>query len=316
LSVNQWEVRQIEDGIQLAKEVADWPRTGVSTVNLAYNLFLCAGLLLLDGNRDRSDALLSDVEELGERTGDSLPILLSLGGANIRRYMDGLLEDCVEGTKRAADKAEELGSPVMGGLLDAASNFRALLDLGRVEEALAATDQMLPSDSLARTICLVHVGRRAEAQGTLDELARRLNVETETDGMRWVVLNWMMELAILLADRDVVEALAPRLAGLDKYVPPAGANIGRNLGGAKALLGNRDEARAHYLAALEASTRIRHRPEIALTHLELAELLLEHYPDERTEALEHLDTAIAELRDMKMQPALERALSHRDILKA
>ncbi len=51
-------------------------------------------------------------------------------------------------------------------------------------------------------------------------------------------------------------------------------------------------------------------------HLGLAELLLEHYPDERAEALDHLDTAIAELRDMKMQPALERALSHRAILKA
>ena len=35
-------------------------------------------------------------------------------------------------------------------------------------------------------------------------------------------------------------------------------------------------------------------------------MLLEHYPDERVEALEHLETAIADLRD-KMQPAPERA---------
>ena len=54
--------------------------------------------------------------------------------------------------------------------------------------------------------------------------------------------------------------------------------------------------------------KIRFRPEIALTRLELAELLLEHYPDEHDAAIEHLDFAIAELRDMKMQPALERAL--------
>ena len=38
--------------------------------------------------------------------------------------------------------------------------------------------------------------------------------------------------------------------------------------------------------------------------------------EERAEALEHLDFAIGEFRDMKMQPSLERALSHRDILKA
>jgi hypothetical protein len=32
--------------------------------------------------------------------------------------------------------------------------------------------------------------------------------------------------------------------------------------------------------------------------------------------IEHLGFAIAELRDMKMQPALERALRHRGLLKA
>jgi hypothetical protein len=92
--------------------------------------------------------------------------------------------------------------------------------------------------------------------------------------------------------------------------------IPRILGGAAALLGDPQAARVHYHKALELMGKIRHRPELALTHLELAELLLKHYPDERAEALEHLDTAITELRDMKMQPALERALSHRDILKA
>jgi len=44
--------------------------------------------------------------------------------------------------------------------------------------------------------------------------------------------------------------------------------------------------------------------------------LLEHYPPERAEAVEHLDFAIAEFRDMKMQPSLERALRHRGLLKA
>ena len=116
LSLGLWEARQTEERIQLAKEVADWPRTGVPNVNLAYDLIFCANWLLLDGNRERSDALLSEVEELGKRTGDSQPILLSLNEANRRRYMDGLLEDCVEGTKRYSDKAEELGSPVMGEL--------------------------------------------------------------------------------------------------------------------------------------------------------------------------------------------------------
>jgi len=62
--------------------------------------------------------------------------------------------------------------------------------------------------------------------------------------------------------------------------------------------------------------KLRFRPEIALIRLQLAELFLEHYPDDRAEAMEHLDFAIAEFQEMKMQPSLERALRHRDILKA
>ena len=67
---------------------------------------------------------------------------------------------------------------------------------------------------------------------------------------------------------------------------------------------------------LEVCGKIGFRPEIALTRLELAELLLEHYPDERDTALEHLDFAIGEFRVMKMQPYLERALRHRGLLRA
>jgi hypothetical protein len=39
---------------------------------------------------------------------------------------------------------------------------------------------------------------------------------------------------------------------------------------------------------------MRFRTELALTRLQLAELLLEHYPDEKSDALEHLDFAINE----------------------
>ncbi len=62
--------------------------------------------------------------------------------------------------------------------------------------------------------------------------------------------------------------------------------------------------------------RAQFRPEIALTRLHLVELLLAHYPDEQAQALTHLDFAIAGFREMKMQPALARALRHKDILRA
>lgn len=59
-------------------------------------------------------------------------------------------------------------------------------------------------------------------------------------------------------------------------------------------------------------TDMRFRPEIALTRFQLAELILDLYPKERDEAKEHLDFAIDEFREMKMQPSLEKAEALKD----
>jgi len=93
-------------------------------------------------------------------------------------------------------------------------------------------------------------------------------------------------------------------------------SIGRLCGEAAALLLEPAEARRCFAQGLGVSERIGFRPEIALIRLDLAELLLDHYPDERPAAIEHLDFAIGEFREMKMQPSLERALRHRELLKA
>ena len=82
------------------------------------------------------------------------------------------------------------------------------------------------------------------------------------------------------------------------------------------MRGESEEARGYYHQAIDLCTRVRFRPELALSNLGLAELLLDHFPDERAEALQHLDVAIAEFRDMNMQPSLERALSRKQVLGA
>jgi len=82
------------------------------------------------------------------------------------------------------------------------------------------------------------------------------------------------------------------------------------------MLGRPDEGRKYYQDALKVATETGFRPQVALTRLGIAELLLEHYPEEKSEALEHLDFIINEFRDMKMQPSLERALKHKEILGA
>jgi DNA-binding NarL/FixJ family response regulator len=90
--------------------------------------------------------------------------------------------------------------------------------------------------------------------------------------------------------------------------------IRRHLGGGCALLGRYALAEAHYRAALDLAIAIRFRPEAALCHLDLAELLLSRQErEDRLDAerlriaIEHLAMATPELEAMCMQPALERA---------
>jgi tetratricopeptide (TPR) repeat protein len=139
----------------------------------------------------------------------------------------------------------------------------------------------------------------------------------EDEATVWVDIT-SLEAAVLAGHRQAAELLLHRLAGSKIITSGLWCTTcaGRHLGGAAALLGRYEEARKYYQEAIKVCTEMRFRPELALTRLQLAELLLEHYPKERAEALEHLDFAVAEFQDMKMQPSLERALRHKEILKA
>ena len=85
---------------------------------------------------------------------------------------------------------------------------------------------------------------------------------------------------------------------------------------AEALNGNLEQARIDYAQAIDLLAKGPYRPEPALAHLGLAEVLLDHYPAARPKAIKLLDIAIGDLRQMKMQPSLERALKRKEILNA
>ena len=133
------------------------------------------------------------------------------------------------------------------------------------------------------------------------------------------MLTLLLEAAVTVEDTKVLTVLTDLLADLPPVTwigQTSPVSTTRQLGAAAVKLGKPHAARVHYQQALEVCEKIHFRPEIALTRLGLAELLLEHYPEERAQAIGHLDFAIAEFRDMKMQPSLERALRHRGLLKA
>jgi len=127
-----------------------------------------------------------------------------------------------------------------------------------------------------------------------------------------------LEVVAEVRHKRACELLIHQLAGRSPKTTgfPYLTCVSRHLGAACALLGRYEESRQYYQEAIKVCTDMRFRPELALSRLQLAELILEHYPDEKKEALEHLDFVIPEFRDMKMQPSLERALRHKEILKA
>jgi hypothetical protein len=151
----------------------------------------------------------------------------------------------------------------------------------------------------------------------VDRLVNELDIE-DIEAAPINLLAWYLETAVLIGHKDAASLLSEQFEPIADMVMAnlAMTCVARLLGGAATLLGDPKKAREYYILALEVTSNMQFRPEIALTRLQLAELLLENYPDERAQAMEHLDLAIPEFRDMKMQPSLERALSHRDILKA
>jgi hypothetical protein len=154
----------------------------------------------------------------------------------------------------------------------------------------------------SRGVCKIHFANEARPGiGSTDD-----ETPTSVDIM-------LLQAAVRIEHRRSAELLLRRFSGCRMHttglVYPT--CIPRHLGAAAAFLGRHDDAHRYYDEALKVMAEMRFRPELALTRLQLAELLLEHYPEEKADALEHLDFAIKEFREMKMQPSLERALKHR-----
>jgi len=260
--------------------------------------------------------------------------MVSLACRSVTLTLDGQLEASVETGAMLVAKAQEMA----GGGLDqpartqmmrrslASADWRrkdltALVHLGRHADASHVVEMLeIFRDQGQRpwnahiAVSEAYAGRRLEAQMLLDEF---LAVGHVSDAST-TKLTLYLQVAVLVEHREAAKLISRALSPLSDHALTLidWTCVARHLGGAAALLGSIEDARSYYDQALRACARIRFRPEIALTRLALAELLLEHYPNERDVAAEHLDFAISEFRDMKMQPALERASRHRELLPA
>jgi tetratricopeptide (TPR) repeat protein len=274
--------------------------------------------------RRRAEEIMAEMRALAERSLQPNLIILSMLNDAFMAIWDGRLEEAVETRRRILARAEEL-EVFEFGVLYGSFLMPARVHLGDANRALERVlqDSRGTAQHLGSTLwilfCLAHLGRYGEVAEMLEQLvvARPGGGSGEDETMVWLDRT-LLEAAVLAGHRQAAELLLHRLAGSNSCTSGFGLTtcIGRHLGGAAKLLGRYEDARKYYQEAIQVCTETRFRPELALTRLQLAELLLEHYPDNKKDALEHLDFAIKEFQDMKMQPSLERALRHKEILKA
>jgi tetratricopeptide (TPR) repeat protein len=301
--------------LRLAEELAGLIHTGMTTRQLGLALFLIGDVFLESGQRQRGEECFNEQKEIAMRSGQSNLLLLSMVGNAAMAALDGRLEDAVAISRKIRARGEELGLSEFGAVEAYVAGLTPLLKLGKADEAFQLHDNMPLS---AKALCLAHLGRDSEAGEILDKLVMaRRGIGSAEDEMAAPTYTAYLETAVMVGHRPAAELLFNILADKDLFAIYFGFYFPtRQLGAAAALLERYDEARRYYQEAIKIATDMKYRPELALTRLQLAELLLEHYPKERAEALEHLDFAIKEFREMKMQPSLEHALRHKDILKA
>jgi tetratricopeptide (TPR) repeat protein len=317
--INTPELLQPEDRLQLAEELAGMSRNGVRLVTVGVGLFTAGYTFLQAGNRTRAEQVWREQQEIARRTEQVNYVMQSMLIDAHLAYLDGRLEESVQMFRTMQSRGGELGLSLSAFMMTVYGICRPLLHLGKAEEALQTVSGLPFTYLLDRVLCLAYLGKTREVTEILEQhVLARPNIGSAQDGTHSCYYVLALEAATMVGHRQAADILLKLLTSnffttTGIFVPTC---IARHLAGACALLERFDEARKYYQESVMICTEMRFRPELALTRLQLAELLLEHHPNERAEALEHLDFAIKEFQDMRMQPSLERALRHKDILKA
>ena len=299
-----------KERLQVAKELQDTPRAGMAPQHVSQLLYSLAEIFANSGDRASADRYWSELDAYAARVPDPYVHSWQVFCEAIRLYMRGEIEKALEISQELVANAAALGIDLWGQLMGTWASSIALADLGRFDELRAAQwvwSSLLHGDS-AIAIQLAQGGRTEETR----ELVRRVIAERAIgdvdDWSDCLTLTQLTYAAAVSGDADSARVLYARLKENDNWYALPVMTTGRALGLAAALLGDFDAARRHLLTALDFARRIEDRREIAFVRLALAGLLFEHFSDERTEASEHLNIAIREFRDMKVQTALEDAM--------
>ncbi|MBV9596753.1 MAG: AAA family ATPase [Chloroflexi bacterium] len=230
---------------------------------------------------------------------------------SIQCLLDGRLNEAIALCQLAIGRATD-GGPRVLGLLGAMFHLRLpLMYLGNVERYVDVVRAYQAAAGTPRAEAALLLALGLSGSGRVQEAiagGEATGVDS-LDDRPLLELVLRLELALCTGDAAAARELAERLAPVVHLTTVDGCtqSVARLVGSALRLQGDFDRARADFQLALVGSQRIGYRPEVALTQLELAELLLDYYPDERHVARAHLESAASEFRAMRMQPFVARA---------
>ena len=308
--------------LELAREAADWRTEGARARTLAI-FYLYSAWAYWDWSESAPAwAALDQLRELPISFRDPFVMEYAVFADGAAAALQGRLEDAVALAYDIVRLSDDIGSGVFGRMNAGNIAFRALLDLGRPQEALdllglgwqaAALNQEPAVNLPRRALALAWSGQDVEAASLLQEVMALRGIGPEEDGnVATTDLLPLLETAVLLQDADRAATLSCRLERVPDLIKVHGGtqtSVGRVVGDAALMLGRPDEARTFYETAMTVCEKIRFRPEIAILHLSLAELLLKHYQEEARNASRHLELAVSEFSRLAMKPWLERAMN-------
>jgi len=309
----------------LADQMSGYPVEMATTRRLPSFLSNLGGVCLTGGRRGDAEQWWQKATYLATRRGDAESAFTPLQIEALSATLDGRLDAAIEAGGRLANIGIAKGLENFGRNASGRAVRRALVFLGRADEAILTIPEpptLMNSNGVfwgQRALMLACMENNDACNALLDRFLTERDFGNPNDPTPTASLRYLLEAAATARHLRMCRTLYPRLsplAGSIHYETWMLFCIGRSVGAAAALLGDTDKARTYYQQAIEVCTKVRFRPELALTRLQLAELLLDHYPAERAEAIEHLDFAIRECRDMKMAPSLERAVGRRAALGA
>jgi tetratricopeptide (TPR) repeat protein len=282
---------------------------------------LTSRILFSWGNRERAEILWKELEEIIERTKQPNFLILLKATKATQACVNGELDEAFNLGWEVFNLGEVFGLKEYTKMMGRFTLTRTLVYLGNTDTLLNTIIEEISNSNPYPygVLGLAYYGRTELAKDMLETLLwdRSKTFTPAYDTWVWEDI-LLIEASVMLGHIKATDHLLKRISKNAIYLNPVAviSCTSRHLGAAAAFLNRPEEARNHYLEAIRVCTETKFRPELALTRLQLAELLLEQYPQERSEAIAHLDFSIAEFQNMKMQPSLERALKHKEMLKA